>query len=246
MVTADFIGRLGNNLFQLATSVGYSAKYNVDYEIPSWEYSGCFNIKEKPCVGDVKVNYGEKGWHYEELPFIEDVKLFGFFQSYKYFEHCEGKIRDLFQFSDEIKNRINERYKLPENSCSVHVRRGDYIGNHFHEVCHLEYYNDAIEEMKRRTTIDKIVVFSDDIEWCRDNLKGEHFLFIEGNSNIEDLFLMTQCTHNIIANSSFSWWGAWLNANTDKIVVAPGTWFGDASKTTRDLLPEEWIQIKIK
>lgn len=244
MVISDFIGRLGNNLFQLSAAVGYSTKYNVDYEIPPWEYSTCFNIKIRPCVGDVKVNYGEKGWYYEELPFFSDgVKLFGFFQSYKYFEHCEGKIRDLFQFNDQIKNKFAP---LEGNTCSIHVRRGDYIGNVFHEVCHLEYYLEAISEIKSRTAIDKFVVFSDDIAWCREKFVGDEFVFIEGNSNIEDLCLMSQCSHNIIPNSSFSWWASWLNNNPNKIVIAPDTWFGDKSRGIEDLIPENWIKIKIK
>jgi hypothetical protein len=246
MVISDFIGRLGNHLFQLSAAVGYATKYNVDYEIAPWEYSSCFNINAKPCVGDVKVNYGEKGWYYEDLPFIQDVKLFGFFQSYKYFEHCEAKIRELFQFSDTIKNKINSKYTLQGNTCAIHVRRGDYLGNFFHEICHLEYYQDAIAEIKSRENIDLFVVFSDDINWCKKNLTGENYLFIEDNSNIEDLYLMTQCTHNIIANSSFSWWGAWLNANVNKIVISPNKWFGDVSRGVEDLLPKKWIQIKIK
>ena len=152
----------------------------------------------------------------------------------------------MFQFNDQIKNRINEKYRLEENTCSIHVRRGDYIGNGLHEVCHLEYYLEAVEEMKSRTEIDKFIVFSDDIAWCKENFIGENFLFIENNSNIEDLYLQTQCTNNIICNSSFSWWGAWLNANPNKVVIAPECWYGDLSKDTKDLLPEKWIKLKIK
>ncbi len=250
MVISDFIGRLGNNLFQLATAVGYSAKYNVDYEIAPWEYSNCFNINIKPCVGDVKTNYGEKGWYYEELPFIKDVKLFGFFQSYKYFEHCEDKIRELFQFNYQIKNKINTKYetllKSGSITCGIHVRRTDYIGNNFHEICHLEYYQDAIKEIKSRTNIDLFVVFSDDIAWCKSQFIGDEFLFVEDNSNVEDMCLMTQCSNFIIANSSFSWWGSWLIENKNKIIIAPEKWFGDTSRGTEDLLPKEWIKIKIK
>ncbi len=247
-VCVDLIGRLGNNLFQIAMAVGYAEKHNVEYWIPEWEYSGCFKTSFTK-VSSGKVFYGEKGWYYEELPFIEDVKLFGYFQSWKYFKHCEDKIRDLFTFSDQIKNKVNNKYaalRLPGlNTCSVHVRRGDYIGNHFHEVCHLEYYNDAINEIKNRVNIDLFVVFSDDVAWCKENFKGEEFLFIKDNSNVEDLYLMSCCKHNIIPNSSFSWWGAWLNANENKIVIAPGRWFGDASRGVEDLLPEKWIKIKI-
>lgn len=247
MVCVDLISGLGNNLFQIAVAIGYSERHKVDFQIPEWEYSGCLKIISTK-LSNGKIFYGEKGWYYEELPFIEDVKLFGFFQSYKYFEHCEKKIRELFQFNEEIKDKISKKHEtlLSQNTCGIHVRRGNYIGNGWHEVCHLEYYKDAIEEIKSRTNVDLFLVFSDDISWCKENLKAVNFLFVEGNSNIEDLYLMTQCSHNIISNSSFSWWGAWLNSNKDKIIIAPDRWFNDESRSIKDLIPETWIKIKIK
>lgn len=241
-VCVDLIGRLGNNLFQIAMCVGYAEKHGCEYWIPDWSYAHYFkNNFTKQSKGTVFV--GEKGWYYEDLPFTEDVKFFGFFQSYKYFEHSQAKIRELFQFNDQITNKYT---KLGENTCSIHVRRGDYIGNFFHEVCHLEYYKEAIAEIETRTDIDVFVVFSDDIAWCKENFVGEKFLFVENNSDIVDLFLMSKCSHNIICNSTFSWWAAWLNDNQKKIVIAPEKWFGDVSRGTEDLLPDEWIKLKIK
>lgn len=246
MVCVDLIGRFGNNLWQIAMAVGYSEKHKVDFYIPSWKYSDCFKTKfTKWAAGETF--YGEKGWYYEELPVIEDVKFFGFFQSYKYFEHCQEKIRELFEFNDEIKNKINKKYETIKglNTCSIHIRRGDYIGNAWHEVCHLRYYKDAIKEINKTTNVDLFLVFSDDIPWCKENLNGEKLLFVEDNADIEDLYLMTQCSHNIICNSSFSWWGAWLNSNKNKIIIAPDKWFNDQSRTVKDLIPENWIKIKI-
>lgn len=248
MVCIDLIGRFSNNLFQIAMAVGYADKHNVDYVIPQWEYSDCFKtVFTSRAAGNV--NWGENGFAYQEIPFIENVKLFGYFQSEKYFKHCESKIRDLFQFNDRIREKMNIKYADSwigsSTTCSIHIRRGDYIGNGFHEVCHIDYYQNAINEMKNRAAIETFVVFSDDPEWCKQNLKGDHFLFVEGNSNVEDMYLMTQCHHNIICNSSFSWWGAWLNANKEKIVVAPDKWFNDTSWDTKDLIPECWIKIKI-
>ncbi len=248
-VSVDLLGRLGNNLFQAAMAIGYAEKNNVEYRIPEWEYAGCFKTNfTSASAGSVFV--GENGFAYQELPFIEDVKFFGYWQSEKYFKHCEAKIRELFRFSDDITYKVNCKYapliKSLENTCSIHVRRGDYIGNAFHEVCNLQYYKDAINEMKRRTNVELFVVFSDDIPWCRENLSGENFLFADGNSNIEDLYLQTQCTHNIICNSTFSWWGAWLGANKDKIVIAPDKWFNDPNWDTKDLLPDEWVKVKVQ
>lgn len=251
MVCVDLIGGLGNNLFQIAAAVGYSEKYKVDFQIPEWEYSGCLKI-ESTKLSNGKVFYGEKGFYYEEIPFIEDVKLFGFFQSEKYFKHCEEKIRELFQFNAGIRAKMNRKYeamvKEGSNTCSIHIRRGDYIGNNFHEVCNLEYYDDAISAIKKYTFVNLFLVFSDDIPWCKENFKGENYLFVEDNSNIEDLYLMTKCSHNIISNSSFSWWGAWLNSRPNKyvIIITPDRWFNDESRGIKDILPETWIKIKIK
>lgn len=249
MVCVDFIGRLGNNLFQIAMAVGYADKHGVNCAIPAWEYSGCFK-KDFTSQACGEVFYGEKSFCYEDIPFIENVKFFGYFQSEKYFKHSESKIRELFEFNDSIKDPIISKYdsliKFGSRTCAVHVRRGDYIGNHFHEVCHRQYYLDAIAEINNRTTIDQILVFSDDIAWCKENFNAANILFVEGNSNIEDLYLMSQCSHNIICNSSFSWWGAWLNANKNKIIIAPDKWFGDDSKDAKDVVPKNWIKLKIK
>lgn len=246
-VCVDLIGRLGNNLFQIAMAVGYANKHGVDFNIPKWEYAHCFKTDFTNVATGTEF-VGEKGFHYQEFPFIKDVKFFGYFQSEKYFKHCEDKIREMFTFNDGIVAKMNNKYGdllKVKDACSVHIRRGDYIGNNFHEVCHLQYYKDAIAEMKKRTDIYWFLIFSDDIAWCKENLKGENFVFIEDNSNIEDLYLQTQCSHNIICNSSFSWWGSWLGGNKDKIVIAPDKWFNDTSMNTSDLLPKEWIKIKI-
>ncbi len=250
MVISDFIGRLGNNLFQLCAAVGYATKHGVDYGIAPWEYADCFKGGRKSCDGHIKENYGEKSFAYEEIPFIEDVKLFGYFQSESYFKHCEDKIRELLTFNDSIQNSMKSKYGEILNpntiTCSIHVRRGDYIGSQLHDVCGLPYYQNAIQEMNSRTKVDLFLVFSDDSLWAEQNLKGENFIFINGNSNVEDLYLQTQCTHNIICNSTFSWWGAWLNANMDKIVIVPEKWLNQESYDTKDVIPESWVKINVK
>jgi hypothetical protein len=121
---------------------------------------------------------------------------------------------------------------------SIHVRRGDYLHQQYHHpICSAEYYSQAIDLINENIPI---VIFSDDINWCKENIKAD--FYIENNKNYEDLYLMTKAKHNIIANSSFSWWGAWLNKNPDKIVVAPGIWFGEGylHLDLSDLIPEEW------
>ena len=131
---------------------------------------------------------------------------------------------------------------LKENLCSIHVRRGDYLGlpNH-HPACPLEYYEEAMKQMDDSKIF---LVFSDDFGWCKENFTNSNVIFIEDNKDYIDLFLMTLCQNNIIANSSFSWWGAWLNQNENKKVIAPNKWFGKAIQhNTKDLIPPTWKTI---
>jgi hypothetical protein len=103
----------------------------------------------------------------------------------------------------------------------------------------MDYYRNAIAEFSDDT---RFLVFSDDIQWCKENFKGDNFHFIEGEKDYVDLYLMSLCNNNIIANSSFSWWGAWLNNTPNKKVIAPKQWFGKAKQlNTKDLIPETWI-----
>ncbi|HOV15035.1 MAG TPA: alpha-1,2-fucosyltransferase, partial [Spirochaetota bacterium] len=143
--------------------------------------------------------------------------------------------------SNQIKN---------SNSVSIHVRRGDYVGNiktlNFHGVCEIDYYIDAINSIKQKVQNPLFFIFSDDIEWCKNNIKDENSIFIDfERDDYVDMYLMTVCKHNIIANSSFSYWAAYLNQNFDKIVIAPKKWFKDdnQNKRTEGLIPEKWIRI---
>jgi hypothetical protein len=125
---------------------------------------------------------------------------------------------------------------------SLHVRRTDYVtSNGYHPVQSIEYYKNAIDIIG---DYDYIFVFSDDIQWCKDNLKFKNMVFMEGFSDIEDLHIMSLCQNNIIANSSFSWWGAWLNIHPEKKIIAPTNWFGEqANLNTSDMIPSDWIKI---
>ncbi len=138
-----------------------------------------------------------------------------------------------------------DRSKADEKAVAVHVRRGDYLKpaiNAFHGLLPIKYYENA--RVKLETTIDNpnYYIFSDDIEWCKLNFKFRNSTFIsdKGTANWEDMCLMSLCKHNIIANSSYSWWSAWLNTNPDKIVIAPEQWF---AKQTSEIVPEKWLKI---
>lgn len=178
--------------------------------------------------------------------------LNGNWQSVKYFEPSASIIRGEITLKDEfspeaevIRSQINKG-----NSVSLHVRRGDYAqkqkANALHGVCSIEYYQAAIAYIAEREPNIIIFVFSDDIEWVKKNLHTPHPIVYVSNSAIPDyqeLVLMSQCKHHIIANSTFSWWGAWLNPSPAKIVVAPKHWFASNQVDASDLIPESWMRI---
>jgi len=130
--------------------------------------------------------------------------------------------------------------KYDGETVSLHIRRGDYLRTQdHHPVCSLDYYMDALSKFRDKEY--KFIVFSDDVDWCRNNF-NEDFIFTEGNTDYEDMWLMSLCDHNIIANSSFSWWGAWLNDNPNKRVIAPKKWFGPSYSNWKldDLFCNDW------
>ena len=145
-----------------------------------------------------------------------------------------------YEINDELKGLLEN-----QNTCSIHVRRGDYLNspNH-HPTQNMNYYMKAIKKMPKDSVF---LIFSDDINWCKQNFPDmpEKFKFIEGNKDYEDLYLMSACKNNIICNSTFSWWAAWLNSNESKVIMAPDTWFGPAYAdwNTNDLYCEGWIKI---
>jgi hypothetical protein len=165
----------------------------------------------------------------------------GYFQSEKYFD--KSLVRSFLEPKQDIRQKLIYKYsKDLDKSVSIHVRRGDYLSiQDYHPVQTKEYYIKAISEFSSDSIF---FVFSDDISWCKDNLSEINCRCIEGQNDYEDMFLMSMCKHNIIANSSFSWWGAWLNNNPDKKVIAPKNWFGPSCPhNTKDLLPEIWMKL---
>ena len=141
-----------------------------------------------------------------------------------------------FSFSEEVKKKNKDMccQLQQENSVSVHIRRGDYLtaeNKRIHgNICTEEYYNNAMTYMREKTENPRFYIFTDDLQWAREKYKGEDITIVDGNrdhSSYVDMFLMSQCKHNIVANSTFSWWGAWINANPDKLVLAPPKWLNN-------------------
>lgn len=197
----------------------------------------------------------EKGFRFdpEILTLAGDKYLEGYWQSEKYFIAHKEDIRADFTLKHEMNEANAGVYKkiVDVNSISFHIRRGDYVSdpktNAYHGVDLKQYYADAIKHIKGKVKNPYFFIFSDEPKWVRENFKGEfEFTVVDCNSGktgYEDMRLMSACKHNIIANSSFSWWGAWLNNNPGKIVTAPKNWFTDKSIDTADLIPESWIRM---
>jgi len=186
----------------------------------------------------------------ENIP--SNAYLMGYWQSEKYFSQFASQIKRDFSFKEPLQNKNLYLKQQIEglNAVSLHIRRGDYVSNTqataVHGLCSIEYYLSAIRYIAERVEKPTFFIFSDDILWVKKYLKIDFpHIYIENNTNYNsynDMRLMSLCDHNIIANSSFSWWGAWLNSNENKIVVAPFHWF--AKKTdVSDLLPSSWIKL---
>lgn len=180
-----------------------------------------------------------------------DWYLSGYWQSEKYFSDVAEQIRRDFFFrlpleneNSKLANKINQ-----VNAVSLHVRRGDYANNPVttatHGLCTIDYYRAAIEHVAERVRQPYFFIFSDDITWVKNNLKMDfQHHYVDNNNGAEsynDMRLMSMCNHHVIANSSFSWWGAWLNEDSEKIVIAPKRWFNNHLAQTKDLFPRGWV-----
>lgn len=172
--------------------------------------------------------------------------MHGYWQSERYFIPIANQIRAAFSF------RNIENVALPNrerNNISVHVRRGDYLNaGSIHASCSADYYFRALDSLGLKARDTRIYVFSDDPAWARKELSKLHpnIYFVEGNvgaDSYKDMYLISQCDHHVIANSSFSWWGAWLNPSPQKRVIAPKRWFGDLSMDDSHILPRSWERL---
>jgi len=265
MIYCNLVGGLGNLLFQVAAVKSFSIDMGVECSFPnlrshydymnidsqynpylrhSHEYDIMLNklITTPPLTQLPTIQYP---FEYSSLIPHDNAMIFGFFQSEKYFKHNREKLSEFTKVPELINDVIKNKYSdiLAKRTTSIHVRRGDYVRfpNH-HPMQSIEYYLNGIELLKDKT--DVFVIFSDDIEWCKANLNIENAIYIENEKDYIEMYLMSLCNNNIIANSSFSWWGAWLNENINKTVIGPKNWFGDAIQhNTGDILPETWIKL---
>lgn len=175
--------------------------------------------------------------------------LYGGWHNPSYFASVEEQVRQAFQFNtlhlDKHNSQLIEKINLC-NSVAIHVRRGDFVKESklFGNIATPEYYKKAIEYIKRHVEDPVFYVFSDDIVWCRENIKEKDVRYIDfntGQDSWKDMMLMSKCKHNINANSTFSWWGAWLNDNPEKIVIVPNKFTN--TEGSEQIYPKDWIKI---
>lgn len=245
-------GRLGNQMFQYASTKGIAVNNGLDYQIPIDGHLlfDCFEMESS--VGKVNPvqglqTYNEPHFYFDENIFKncpDNIDLFGYFQTEKYFKNIKEEIKKDFTFKDKIKQSVVDIANIISESkvFSIHFRKTDYhLIQDAHPFPSEEYYINSIEKF---SDYDFGIVFSDDIEWCMQQsfLNSEKIIFSR-NTHYIDLYLMSLCTGHIMANSSFSWWGAWLSPDTKRVTV-PEKWFGPAlNHNTKDLIPKDWIVI---
>jgi len=272
MIYCNLMGGLGNQLFQIFATISYSMYIDTTFTFPSnhllfnknnirktyWntflKNLQCYTIDDKPNYFLIR----EKCFEYNQLPYIQNSKnanLFGYFQSYKYFEYNYHNICNLIQLK-KIKKIVSEVYPYNySNTISIHFRIGDYkMYSEKYELLKYEYYRNSLSYIKENTNCREILYFCEkedisEVEPIISLLKTDfpEFSFHKIDENIDDwkqLVIMSLCSHNIIANSTFSWWGAYFNSNRNKIVCYPEKWFcKNINYDLNDLFPYKWVKI---
>lgn len=268
MIYSYLRGRLGNCLFEIAAGASLAKRMGVPYKALTCNPELLSNPDNCLLVHYLKPyrktilrridfidsypendkKYKEEDFLFHSLPEHDNQILEGYFQSEKYFD--KEYIRYLFEIDNKTEDYIQKKYKnvLQLNPVAINVRRGDYLSLEFkHPVCRMSFFEKAISYFESGT---KFLVISDDIVWCKRHFKGDQFYFADDEPPIIDLYLQSKCIHNIISNSTFSWWGAWLNPNPNKIVIYPDPWFGFLYRNkkelnTKDLCPDSWTPVPL-
>lgn len=258
MIVTALQGGLGNQLFQWAiaenlanihnTEMSFDISYYANqthrkFELYKFEkiminiaqdeilQSSNLNIINESQVSDFKINYSDPTY------------LYGYWQNENFFKYSEIIIKNKLKIPDNLESYINNKFPvLKDNTVSMHLRRTDYLKlSDFHYNQSLDYYYNAFDIFNDKDI--NVLIFSDDIHWCKENIKFNNTYYIEGEDNLTDLYIMSKCKNNIIANSTFSWWGAWLNDNFNKKIICPKNWFGPKGPSATSIIKDNWTII---
>ena len=249
------LGNFGNQLFQYAFIRTTANRLGVKFFCPRWLGDQAFLLRDEEERAEypagIRNSYKEPlehvGFHAEALRISDDTEVSGYFQTERYFLD-EGKVRSWYTFTDEIK-QVRDRFPDVDfsQSTSLSLRIGDDYEayRHWFPLFPLRYYLDALERVRHK---DSLVIFSDRPDRAKiffQKLKSKNIRFIEGENFLHQMYLMTQCHDNVITNSTFAWWGAWLNANDDKQVILPREWFRPGcDRRNPDIVCKNWTAIK--
>jgi hypothetical protein len=268
VVVTKVYGGLGNQMFQYAAGLGLAERLGTRLLVDaSWFFPApdpdrsyelsAFGIEPTIGLADrlrlaLRRKTVHREPHYAYDPLLETLRgavvLDGYWQHERYFAHCAAAVREAFRFRQALPPghaRLLEEIEA-EESVSLHVRRGDYTAPKRQRrfgLLPLAYYEAALAHIQERVPAARFTVFSDDLDWCREHLGEERFRYCPAGTGAEDMRLMAACKHNIVANSSFSWWGAWLNPSRAKIVVAPKEWFQEPTLKDASPAPPAWIRL---
>lgn len=244
MITTFFSGRLGNLLFEIAAAESLAIDNNTDCKF-DLRFGDSFSTRHPKDYKDNILNkiklfditkfendifcYREPSFNFNTINYNLNKEIFlikGYFQSEKYFINNKNHIINLFTNNDILNNLKFKFNNILTNSVSIHIRRGDYLNHpNVYYIMDFEYIKNCLNYIESNKKIDNILIFSDDIYWCKQNIQDDRIKFIENQLDYEDLYLMSLCENNICSNSTFSWWASYLNKNTNKIVIFPKNWF---------------------
>jgi hypothetical protein len=252
-ITCRLRGRTGNMMFELAHGYAKALKYNRQFIAPLENGVEVFqqNLFRKldfynTEALETKTIHAPFKYAALEPPIDTPTAFSGYYQSEKYFEGFAEAVKSLYSPPPEFIEKAIAEYPFLNTStvAVISVRRGDYLTQpSHHPVVDLTYINEAYKQLPPH---DVLLVMSDDIEWCKENIKLPNIVFSDNTKfwNQEGIWLLSLCDHFIISNSTFSWWGAWLSRAPSKVVIAPETWFGpDIIENTDDLYCPGWIKI---
>lgn len=261
-VVGHLMGQLGNQMFIIAATTSLALDNGAtplfpDFFIPSdpvfklpYNHEKVFyHLNASAPEQPIEFTYREPRFTYDPIPYQPNMMLFGWFQSEKYFKHHKQEILELFAPHPEIVDYLYSKYRsIIEHPKTVSIHYRTYLADDPHQKVYYTYGKEYFQQAVGLFPEDSLfVIFGNDMEWCKTHLAdiAKNIVFIEGETHYHDLYLMSMCKDNIISNSSFSWWAAYLNPNPNKVVIVPPEWFAPAYQHDwSDLIPEGWIELK--
>lgn len=261
IITSYLMGGLGNQMFQISKAVSEGIDNNIDVVFkpssfvpmhgnqPTKYLNNIFRNIKFDNITEKLERVKEPSWSYSQMDLLyyKSIEFYGYFQSGKNFENNKQKIIDLFSPNEQFIEKIKKVYPnmLSENSISIHVRRGDYLSiSDILPTIDKTYIDQALNMLNNKGSI---FIFSNDKKWVEENLNYENSTIVTGLEDYEELWAMSLCNHNVMSNSSFSWWGSYLNKNKNKKVLCPSVWFGPkGEKNYSDIYEPDWLKIDVR